>query len=223
MASKLVHVGINPLQFYNVCDCTYLTPSAFLYGDPHIVTLDGHKYTFNGKGEYILIETEDNTFTLQGRMEEVSTVNDTLARASVFTAIAVGQKDSSTVEFRLEDDLYLVIDGVEERLEDFDKKPYTNVVVMREANKSFSATFFSTGAFIEVRAADSGDRPGYISTVIVSLPSNFKGQTRGLMGNYNGDTSDDLIPRSRGGDPLPVNASLETLHWDFGITCELVA
>lgn len=186
------------------------------------MTLDGHKYTFNGKGEYILIETEGNVFTLQGRMEEVSTVNSTLARASVFTAIVVRQNDSSTVEFRLENDLYLVIDGVEERLEDLDKKPYTNVEVKREANSSLSAAFYSTGAFIEVRAAHSGDRPDYISTMIVSLPSNFQGQTRGLMGNYNGDTSDDLIPRSRG-DPLPLNATLETLHWDFGITCEHVA
>ena len=193
-----------------------------MYGDPHIVTLDGHKYTFNGKGEYILIQTGGERFTLQGRMEQASTVNSTLARATVFTALAVRQNDSSTVEFRLEDELYLVIDGVEERLEDFDKKPYTNVVVKREANSSFSATFSSSGAFVEVRAVDGKVLPDYISTVIVSLPDNFQGKTSGLMGNYNGDTSDDLIPQS-GGDPLQLNTSLETLHWDFGVTCELVA
>lgn len=192
-----------------------------MYGDPHIVTLDGHKYTFNGKGEYILIVTEDDSFTLQGRMEEASTVNSTLARASVFTALVARQSDSSTVEFRLGDSLYLVIDGVEDQLEDFDEMPYTNVVVRREANNSFSAAF-SSGAFIEVRAVDREPLPDFISTVIVSLPDEFKGQTSGLMGNYNEVTSDDLMPQS-GGDPLPLSSSLERLHWDFGVTCERVA
>ena len=39
-----------------------------MFGDPHLLTLDGHQYTFNGRGEFILIETRDDRFTLQGRM-----------------------------------------------------------------------------------------------------------------------------------------------------------
>ena len=46
-------------------------------GDPHYTTFDGRYYTFNGFGEFILVEAlpeESNTpvFTLQGRLGRVS-------------------------------------------------------------------------------------------------------------------------------------------------------
>ena len=59
----------------------------------------------------------------------------------------------------------------------------------------------------------------YISTLIVSMPKSFKNRVKGLMGNYNGDVSDDLVPNG-GGEPLPLNSSLEEMHWNFGVTCE---
>ena len=37
-------------------------------GDPHLATLDGLRYTFNGKGEFFILEIPD-VFTLQGRAE----------------------------------------------------------------------------------------------------------------------------------------------------------
>ena len=38
---------------------------ALLFGDPHIITIDGFQYTFNGLGEFWLIRSSD--FQLQGR------------------------------------------------------------------------------------------------------------------------------------------------------------
>ena len=67
-----------------------------MYGDPHIVTLDGFKYTFNGKGEFTLIETVDNSFTLQGRMLEATDPDGSLVPATVFTAI-VGSRMTQTL------------------------------------------------------------------------------------------------------------------------------
>ena len=40
-------------------------------GDPHITTLDGFKYTFSGKGEFLLIDHVNGRFTLQGRMADI--------------------------------------------------------------------------------------------------------------------------------------------------------
>ena len=40
-------------------------------GDPHITTLDGVSYTFNGVGEYYLLDTEDNILQVQGRAEPI--------------------------------------------------------------------------------------------------------------------------------------------------------
>jgi fibulin 1/2 len=46
----------------------YLPPFfAWLWGDPHISTLDGKQYTFNGIGEYILMKTVNESFVLEGR------------------------------------------------------------------------------------------------------------------------------------------------------------
>ena len=67
------------------------------------MTLDGHKYTYNGKGEFILIETHDNTFTLQGRMEQAKDSDGDDAPGTVFTALVARQSGSvnSMVEFKV--------------------------------------------------------------------------------------------------------------------------
>ena len=70
-----------------------------MYGDPHLVTLDGLKYTFNGKGEFTLIEMTDGSFTLQGRMVEATGATGSPVQATVFSALVCKQNDSDTVQF----------------------------------------------------------------------------------------------------------------------------
>ena len=86
------------IDFLNV-RCVFNYHRSFpgcIYGDPHIVTTDGLKYTFNGKGEFILIETMDKGFTLQGRMIEAIDEFGSVAAATVFSAIVGKQNDSDT-------------------------------------------------------------------------------------------------------------------------------
>ena len=92
-----------------------------MYGDPHIVTLDGLKYTFNGKGEFILLETYDDSFTLQGRMEQPLDSNNNMVPGTVFTAIVAHQAVAGgggggaggTVEFQVNEEggLDVLVDG----------------------------------------------------------------------------------------------------------------
>ena len=70
-------------------------------GDPHIVTLDGLQYTFNGKGEFTLIGTPDDSFTLQGRMIPAADTNGSGVLATVFSAIVGKQGDSDSIQFEL--------------------------------------------------------------------------------------------------------------------------
>ena len=70
------------------------------------------------------------------------------------------------------------------------------------------------GAFLKVQ-----EENGIISVMIVSLPSSYRNKTRGLMGNYNGDKSDDLIPRGEN-ESLPLDSNLQDIHEQFGMTCE---
>jgi fibulin 1/2 len=66
-----------------------------MWGDPHIGTLDGASYTFNGIGEYLMMRTTDQTnMIVQARMEQVAGG----AGATVFTAFAVKSNQSDIVQ-----------------------------------------------------------------------------------------------------------------------------
>ena len=185
-----------------------------MFGDPHIVTLDLFKYTFNGKGEFILIETNDDSFTLQGRMIEANDSNGNRAPGTVFSAIVSKQNDSDTVQFELTTDIKLIalVNGEETSFENIKSQRFNNVTVTYNDNNTFSATF-SSGAYLKVQELN-----GFIAVLIVGLPERYKGMTNGLMGPYNGDISDDLTPR--GGSPIPLNSSLQTIHEQLGLSCE---
>ena len=67
---------------------SYILLAGWLYGDPHIRTLDGLQYTFNGLGEYTLLQTTDGNFTLQGRTVRALDANGTQTMATVYGAFA---------------------------------------------------------------------------------------------------------------------------------------
>ena len=196
---------------------TYLY-TACVYGDPHVVTLDGHKYTFNGKGEYILIATDDDSFTLQGRMVEALNREGENSAATVYSALVGRMTDSDTVQIELRPTgLVALVNGEEIAFENNGTEllEFQNVLIQDHGNDTVSV-FFARGAYFEVKEEND-----IISVVIVSLPVAFRGKTSGLMGNFNGNTNDDLTPKG-GGEPIPLNSSLEVIHKQFGITCELV-
>ena len=194
--------------------------TACVYGDPHIVTLDGFKYTFNGLGEFVLIETDSNRFSLQGRMvQAVDDVGSPIS-ATVFSAIAGKELYSDTVQFELanntDDEVNVLING---ELIDFDGLPeqqFNNVSVRGGGGGSSATAVFSSGVYVEVRAAN-----GILSTLLVSLADSYRSRTSGLMGNYNRDVSDDLLPRGAS-SPIPLTSSLIDIHNLFGVTCKSV-
>lgn len=73
--------------------------AVWLFGDPHIITLDEREYTFNGWGEYTLINVTsgDWNFVLQGRTGLTVTDNGTVVNATVFTAF--GARENGTEVF----------------------------------------------------------------------------------------------------------------------------
>lgn len=100
-----------------------------MFGDPHIVTLDGFKYTFNGKGEFVLVETHDNSFTLQGRMEQPLDSNNQMAPGTVFTAIVAHQVGPvpRTVEFQVSEEdagLDVLVNGTEVNFENLPEQDF---------------------------------------------------------------------------------------------------
>ena len=188
---------------------------AFARGDPHLVTLDGLRYTFNGRGEYTLIETTGDMFTLQGRMTLANGINDSAVAATVFSALVAKENGSDTVQFEVDENSTLIaIVSSELVVFDLKEQDFEKVTVQQLGDNSIEA-LFASGAYIVVRAEN-----GFISALQVILPEIFSGQVQGLLGTYNGDTSDDLLPQF-GDRSLPPDSSMEDIHNKFGLTCEL--
>ena len=68
--------------------CCAFIHKAWGWGDPHITTTDGRRYTFNGLGEYVLMRTNNSNFEVQGRTALAANSN-----ATIFSAFALSEGD----------------------------------------------------------------------------------------------------------------------------------
>ena len=78
--------------------------TAWAYGDPHIRTLDGFAYTFNGLGEYWLVTTENSTFELQGRTARAQNAQGQPGNdATIWSAATAKSYQSATFEVEVDE------------------------------------------------------------------------------------------------------------------------
>ena len=181
-----------------------------------MVTFDGHQYTFNGKGEFVLVETSDGSFSLQGRMLPIATAQNTSSRATVYKVVVGKQNDSDAVQFEIVEGCGFIalVNGEQVVFGLINRQEFNNVVVSYLGNNTFSASF-SSGAYVEAK-----EEVGMIAVLTVSLPPSFEAiETRGLMGSLNGNVIDDLLPNN-GQQPLSLSSSVRQIHELFGITCK---
>ena len=61
------------------------------FGDPHIKTLDKKTYTFNGHGEYIMLDIP-TVFQLQCRTDRAVYSDNSLSDATVYSAFAAREQ-----------------------------------------------------------------------------------------------------------------------------------
>ena len=182
-------------------------------GDPHIVTLDGLQYTFNGRGEYELIVSSDGSFSVQGRMIQALNAGGNPSLGTVFSALAARQIGSDTVQLEARSmTIRARVNGEIVNFGNVPTQPFTDVILTHNGNNTITAQF-SSGAQISATV-----ELGIISIIFISLPSSLKNITSGLLGNFNGDESDDLLPRGES-IPLLTSSSLQDIHIMFGITC----
>lgn len=61
-----------------------------MFGDPHIITFDDLEYTFNGKGEFVLLhaDTPKHKLDVQGRFEQLPDNIYGEVRATQLTSVA---------------------------------------------------------------------------------------------------------------------------------------
>ncbi|XP_062605769.1 uncharacterized protein LOC134267580 [Saccostrea cucullata] len=163
-------------------------------GDPHIRTLDGKQYTFNGHGEYVMMKiTKGGTrFDFQARTEPATTSNGTVINATVFSAFVAQDQTGSKVQIEMSSDKQdLIIRGngndLTTRFQNTNYSYLTQNLSIRWENKSISASFFQSSIILKVRL---GVR-FLISEVVVD--DTYMGFVQGLMGNFDGNITNDFI------------------------------
>ena len=81
---------------------THFVISGWFFGDPHITTLDGHTYTFNGVGDYICLSVKNvsNALTIHSRMSKAHIQPNSsvvASKATVFSAFALTTIDDGAL------------------------------------------------------------------------------------------------------------------------------
>ena len=189
------------------------------FGDPHLVSLDGTQYTFNGHGEFILVQSIDGSLMIQARMTEPSSSsdsNETLASTgTVITAIVAKHDESDTVQFEVvNNQLIALVNGEEIDFTELTEQHFKNLTILDKGNRTLLATIAS-GTTITVT-----ERINMLADVSVTLSDEYYGRTIGLLGQYNGKSEDDLLSRNSNTTTL-TNATTEEIHYQFGLTCKI--
>lgn len=197
---------------------------AWFFGDPHVSTLDSLQYTFNGLGDYVLIRALDNSLHLHGRTNRPLTPEGEQSKATVFSGFALKTNTSDTAQILFDDSLpgnlsITVIRRADNSctnhtIDDFNDGPALEMISLERSsvNNNTIIVSFPSGFSIEVT-------PGIgLLQISLSASEEMMGNTQGLMGNFNGDKSDDLeYPNGTG---IAANSTEEQI-FHLGQQCKL--
>ncbi|XP_050015819.1 mucin-4 isoform X5 [Alexandromys fortis] len=200
---------------------TYRPPRpAWTYGDPHITTLDNVTYTFNGLGDFLLVQAQDtnSSFLLEGRTAQTGS-----AKATNFIAFAAQYNTSSlaspiTVQWFLEpNDTIRVVHNNQTvtfntSYTDEDLPMFNTTGVLLTRNGSQVSASFDGTVTISVIALSN------ILHASSSLPEEYRNHTQGLLGVWNDNLEDDF--RMPNGSTIPAHSSEETI-FHYGMTWQI--
>ncbi|XP_025078060.1 uncharacterized protein LOC112554482 isoform X2 [Pomacea canaliculata] len=187
-------------QYYNLRPIGKCNPNPGiqwipLYGEPLITTMDGREYLFNGLGEFTLVslKTSNVTFTLQARTQRAELRPGTPTNGTVFTA--VGAEENGVRVFLQIDpntNTTLVVyakdvDYTRRFVQEGDNFTVDDKSFMLHRDNDTCVVSFPSGIslqiYIRMKALVIG----------IAMPRNFRNLTKGLLGNFNGDPTDDFI------------------------------
>ncbi|EDV29249.1 uncharacterized protein TRIADDRAFT_51362 [Trichoplax adhaerens] len=176
--------------------------------------MDGKQYTFNGLGEYQLLNLQNNYVDVQARTSQALINGTRSAKATVFSAFAAKQNNSDVIQATLNDQnngLDILVNGnIPLTLNDLSQnetREYNNVDLALSQNGSLVVAF-SSGTSLEVTVL-----PGLIS-IAVNAPASLQGNSKGLLGVWNGNMNDDFTRPD--GSKILINATEFEIYYDFG-------
>ncbi|MEL6816110.1 MAG: VWD domain-containing protein [Cyanobacteria bacterium J06598_3] len=173
------------------------------YGDPHMNTFDGFHYGFQTVGEFILAKSSDRTFEVQTRQAQVPNRTN----LSLNTAVAMRVCDHR-VAFYVQDAPdgsvdALWVDGQAITFNDDNAFALPNGGEIQRQSDTRYTVLWPTGDQVALKLITvSGAR---FVNILPSVTRDRRGQMVGLLGNFNGNESDDLI--SRDGTAMPTRST----------------
>ena len=151
-------------------------------GDPDIDTIDGQNYPFMGLGVFTMFTTSQPDPTIfQASMRRVG-------NGTVFSGIAI-KYDNVVLECHINDeaDFTLALEGHKRQVGQLKEYILSNIEIQESADgKTLKFHFLGNNLIVVVRVVNN------FLNLLISVPPTFRNQTSGLMGNYNGNASDDF-------------------------------
>ena len=230
LSIPLIHLSIPPVHSPIIYLSIHLSIHllGFTWGDPHFETLDGHNYTFNGLGEFSLLQSTTHNLTVQIRLSKLDETS-----ATVIKAVAIKSHDSQLVQIEINqlnlyvlyignseykqiptDGEYLVVteDNIynDNQLSSVDSTSINNVILLNKNDTMIITT--SSGAALTI-----GKEMDFLY-LGVELSTRFFNSTEGLLGYFDEDPSNDFqLPN---GTVLSNTLTEEELYSTFGLQCK---
>lgn len=202
---------------------------AWVGGDPQITTFDDLSYSFNGHGKFILCRANDSSFEIQVNIREAIILNDRHVTKTLFDSFAMKTNSSPVFQIDLADwntkSPYMILYVNRIR----DDKFLRNINYYREFPCSSRSELMSDTVCATVIQVENSSQIIFhnglsltfkISTLMLNQFStiswltcsiallsshfNYRNALHGLLGNNNGDKSDEVISRL-GFRPLDTN------------------
>ena len=191
-------------------DCQRYRPPflANTQGDPHFTTIDGLEYTFNGVGEFTMATSPAYNFTFQARMEKYRDTS-----ASVYTAFVIQTHNSSNIQLQrnILNQTLILIDDHSFQL--------TEGTILKRIARGVTLTIATDLSQVNIQFNNGVGLRAYIfpesMSFLFQLDESFRGSMKGLLGNFNGDTRDDLMLPN--GSSIVSNSTLQQIHYQFGL------
>ncbi|KAH9514277.1 hypothetical protein Btru_028587 [Bulinus truncatus] len=167
-------------------------------GDPHIFTLDGRQYTFNGLGQFILMYVLKIDFMLQARTQQVLNSLGNKTAATVFVAFAAKEGNYSRFQVELDSlqtGMVILANDMDITLDFYSTQGYNktfgnnDITLIRglQNNQTMLKVIFTSGISLKFYVGFK-----YLE-FLVDVPVVYKGKLRGLLGNFNDNPDDDFI------------------------------
>ncbi|MBD1843140.1 VWD domain-containing protein [Cyanobacteria bacterium FACHB-63] len=170
------------------------TKTGASYGDPHLITFDGFRYSFQTIGEFLLSQSQDQKFVVQTRQAQVPGQELTLNRA---VALKVG---NDRIGFYTTKDSAPIV-RVNGEMNTSDRRSFADGSMQKRSDREYVVQW-NSGEQATIRLIEVAKMT--FLNVTLNVPDRANRYT-GLLGNLDGNAANDL--RTRAGRVIPTKSS----------------